>query len=122
MVTHNRGRILLIDDDEPTRRVINLIAVTDGFDLTAVPNRDEALTLLQEGFPDAIVMDFRVGGMEPEVFIEQARAFGYAGPILLCTAMQRDFDLAVDGVLYKPFYPEEFTRTLTALIDSHRNN
>jgi CheY-like chemotaxis protein len=108
--------VLLIDDDPPTTRVMRLILEPEGYALNVVSDREEALMSLTDQRPAVVIMDYLMAGLGPAEFIEQARGSGFDGPILLCTALHQDLGLAVDDVLLKPFYPDELTKRLAALL------
>jgi DNA-binding response OmpR family regulator len=108
-------KILIIEDDPPTARMMKLMLATESFDLSFTPNRHDALPLVETLKPDLIVMDYLTGGPSAEEFIENVRAVGFEGPIMLCTAMT-GVSLPVDDILVKPFDPFELPRRLNALL------
>ena len=118
---NEKTRILLIEDDEPSVRVMRLILEPEGYELDVSANRQEALTALGEQRPALVIMDYMMGGLAPSEFIDNARAIGFQGPILLCTAMHDDGGLQVDDVLFKPFDPDELSGKLSALLQQSRN-
>ncbi len=111
-------RVILVDDDVPTSRFMRLILEPEGYALAVAKTRDEALTLLSKDLPDAIVMDYRMPGLAVTSFVHNARALGFQGPILLCTATRQELHLPVDDVLFKPFDPNDLTRKLSVLLST----
>jgi DNA-binding response OmpR family regulator len=65
-------RILLIEDDDGVRELIQIMLSDNGYSVTATPTRSEALELLSET-PDIILMDRVMPGMECEPFLEAVR-------------------------------------------------
>jgi CheY-like chemotaxis protein len=108
--------VLLVDDDAPTRRVISLIVRHAGYELTEALSREDALVALKDSQPAVVLMDYMMPGLQPREFIVQARAHGFGGPIILCTALSSPPDLPVDGVLLKPFDPDDLLAKLAELL------
>ena len=108
--------VLLVDDDAPTRRVISLILRQAGYELREALSREDALVALENSLPAVVVMDYMMPGLEPRQFIDQVRARGFGGPIVLCTALSSPPDLPVDGVLLKPFDPDDLLAKLDGLL------
>jgi CheY-like chemotaxis protein len=65
-------RLLIIDDDEATRRLFRL-NLCDNFEIIDTADPDQALALAMEHKPDAILMDLR---MPKRSGLELCRAFG----------------------------------------------
>lgn len=110
--------VLLIEDDPATTRLMRLILEGDGCTVEVVGSRDEALATLSGRDPALIIMDFLMGGLGPEEFIESARRGGFKGKMLLCTAMQKQPILKVDDVLLKPFDPGDLGRKVARLLST----
>jgi CheY-like chemotaxis protein len=108
--------VLLVDDDAPTRRVISLILRQAGYGLTEALSREDALIALEDALPAVVLMDYMMPGLEPRQFINEVRARGFGGPIVLCTALSSPPDLPVDGVLLKPFDPDDLLAKLEELL------
>jgi two-component system chemotaxis sensor kinase CheA len=115
--------VLVIDDDIPTLRMMRLLLETEGYSFQAAPDREQALLLLKGHLPSVVIMDYVMEGLAPSDFIHEAKAMGFSGPFLLCTAVHGDIDLDVDDVLFKPFDPDELPRKLSRLLGfSERRN
>jgi two-component system response regulator MtrA len=108
--------VLLVDDDAPTRRVISLILRQAGYEFREALSRENALVALEDSMPAVVLMDYMMPGLEPGEFIVQVRARGFGGPIVLCTALNSPPDLPVDGVLLKPFDPDDLLAKLEELL------
>jgi CheY-like chemotaxis protein len=65
-------RLLIIDDDEATRRLLRL-NLSDSYEIIDTADPDQALGLAMEHRPDAILMDLR---MPKHSGLELCRAFG----------------------------------------------
>ena len=115
------ARILLIDDDLPTVRMMELALKLEGFEIQVSSSREEALPVIDSWAPGLIVMDYLGVGLDPEKFLAQLRAMPFSGPVLLCTAYDQELNLPVDGVLHKPFDPDELLKQVRSLIGPRMN-
>lgn len=102
-----RRKLLVIEDDAPTREALVEALTAAGFELRAAQHGAEALALLEGGFtPDALLMDLSMPVMSgPELHRAlQARPEWAAIPVVIVTANAHDAaPLAVEAVLSKPF-------------------
>jgi DNA-binding NtrC family response regulator len=65
---------LIVDDEEPVRKLLLDAAATWGHSATAAPNPAEALKLLAAGEFDAVITDLQMPGMDGMEFIRKLRA------------------------------------------------
>ena len=112
---NQRLRVLVVDNDAATVRMMRLLLESEGFLVEGAPSREGALVQLAEQQPDVVIMDYMMGGMAPDAFIDAARASGLTAPILLCTGMQGDLGLEVDDVVLKPFNIDDLADRIRAL-------
>lgn len=88
-------RLLIVEDDFPTRRLLKQVLEDAGFQVTAVGDGSEALSALQKsGLPHLILMDLGLPGMHGFVVSEQVKRMGDV-PIIMVTG-----DTAEDDVVY----------------------
>lgn len=108
-------RILVVDDDPNSRKIIELMLVSQGYSLLFAENGREAVARAGEAIPDLILMDILMpimNGHEATRMIK-ADARTQAIPIVALTALafasDRQDALAVgcDGYLSKPFTRRE---------------
>jgi DNA-binding response OmpR family regulator len=76
---------------------------------------DEALRLLAEEEPALMVLDLMLGGRDESGLIAESRALGYQGPVLLCTGISGDPPVATEGVIKKPFEPDDLIAKIREL-------
>lgn len=89
-----RPRVLLAEDDDELRPVIEKTLMRAGFEVSAVPNGSElldriALCLLGERWepmPDVIVTDIRLPAFNGLSLIEGLRGEGFRVPVVVMTA------------------------------------
>jgi two-component system, sensor histidine kinase and response regulator len=124
------ARILVAEDNQMNRRVVEALARRRGWRITTVENGQEVLDLLEHEDFDLILMDVQMpelDGLEATRRIRQreAAAGGHV-PILGLTAHarleDRDNCLAagMDDYLSKPLDPKAFFRTVDALLQTSR--
>jgi CheY-like chemotaxis protein len=115
--------VLVVEDDEPTQKL--LVAVMQRFNVGAVVagNGAEAINLLKEKIFDAIILDLMmptVGGHDVISFVEQQNK---PTPIIVCTAAgpRATADVkssVVKAIFRKPFDIDELGGTVTSVFRS----
>ena len=106
--------VLVVDDDDDVREITQLsLETVAGWRVRAARSGEEALRLLREDLPEAVLLDVMMPGMDgPETFrAMQADPGLRAVPVVLLTAKlqvggRQPWDgLGVAGVIAKPFDP-----------------
>jgi len=122
-------RVLLVEDSNSSRQMLEHILRSGGFDVISAENGVEALEVLQQRRPDAIVSDIMMPEMDGYQFYEKVRTQGrYAlVPFLFLTAREEIQDqvyglsLGADDYITKPIEAEELlARIRTALKRTER--
>ena len=122
-------RVLLVEDSNSSRQMLEHILRSGGFDVISAENGVEALEVLQQRRPDAIVSDIMMPEMDGYEFYEKVRTQGrYAlVPFLFLTAREDLQDqvyglsLGADDYITKPIEAEELlARIRTALKRTER--
>jgi CheY-like chemotaxis protein len=54
-------RVLVVDDDEPTRTLLSVALAAEGYETTAVHDLSAARQLIERATPDLVITDVRVG-------------------------------------------------------------
>lgn len=123
--------ILIIDDDPDFVRITRMILETKQYKVSCAYNADEGFAKLEEGIPDAIILDIMMGrGAEGFIFARKIRKDPcFAGiPILMLTSMreQTGFDfpgerihpkfLPVDEYIEKPIEPKILLEKIEGLL------
>lgn len=107
------GRILIVEDEEKLRRVIELQLQSAGFDTDGVGTAEQAIPLAP--LADLIITDLRLPGMDGIQFIQQLQARGITAGLIVMTA-HGSVETAVDAMkrgaadfLQKPFSLDHLT-------------
>jgi two-component system chemotaxis response regulator CheY len=109
------GRVLVVDDDEDIRDVIEIALAGEGYEVQAAPDGAVALSLVGESRPDLILLDMRMPVMDGWEF---ARAYhempGPHAPIVVLTAAVNagaySEQIGAAGFLAKPFDLDQLFR------------
>jgi DNA-binding response OmpR family regulator len=105
-------QILVVDDEQELRRVIQLILNTDGYETLTARGGAECLQILAQQSVDLIILDLMMPEVDGWEVLRQLRSQGKADviPVILLTAKDQPIDkmlgLTVFGVrdyVTKPF-------------------
>jgi DNA-binding response OmpR family regulator len=110
-----KPRVVVADDDNDIRRLVQITVANAGCDVTAAPDGESALQAVREVMPDLIILDVLMPRMDGwEVAKELKRDPKTAGiPIMFLTSKGQEHDVLegfeVGGADYvvKPFSPRE---------------
>ncbi len=107
------GRILVIEDEDKLRRVIQLELESAGYEVDGVPSAEHALPLAS--LANLIITDLRLPGIDGLQLIKQLQARGLPAAAIVITA-HGSVDLAVEAMklgaadfLQKPFSLDHLT-------------
>ena len=111
--------VLVVDDDIAVLRLVSMILRSEGLSVETATGGTVALELLSEAEPDLIVLDLSMPEMDGRTFYSLARASGYEGPVVICSAYgaQRvKNELGTQGAIEKRFDPEYLVNTVKTLL------
>jgi CheY-like chemotaxis protein len=86
MVTTLSARILVVDDDPAIRALLATVLDEAGYAVTVAPDGPTALELAVAQFPDLVLTDVGLPGIDGPALGALLRGRGFAGPIVLMTA------------------------------------
>src|SRR6266545_6010867 len=117
------ARILVADDDQDIRELIQRVLEMAGYDVTAVDSGTAVLETVPQVRPDLVVLDVSMPGADGYEVCRQLQSTGGAAPpVIFLTAHSRTSDRvtgldlgAVDYVV-KPFEPDELTARVRAAL------
>ncbi len=113
--------ILLVEDDEAIREMVDNYLTMEGFSVTTATNGEEALRSCLENTFDLIILDImipKLNGLEVLKIIREQAAL----PIIIMSAKDSDVDkalglgLGADDYIAKPFSMLEFSARVKAVI------
>ncbi len=119
------AKILIIDDHEPTRNLIETILSRKGYHTLSASSGPAGLTLAAAEQPDLVLLDLTMPGMDGFEVCRHLRAQNSLShiPIIMFTAKSlatdklSGFNAGADDYLVKPTTPAELLRRVSALLE-----
>ena len=117
-------KILIIDDDVDTLRLVGLVLQRQGYEISAASNGSQGLTKALEERPDLILLDVMMPDMDGYEVTRRLRKnpVTAAIPIMMFTAKTQlddkvtGFEVGADDYLTKPTHPTELQAHVKALL------
>lgn len=107
------GRVLIVEDEDKLRRVVQLQLESAGFEVDGAPSAEQALPLATVA--QVIITDLRLPGMDGVAFIQQLQSRGIQAGVIVITA-HGSVETAVEAMklgaadfLQKPFSLDHLT-------------
>jgi type II secretory ATPase GspE/PulE/Tfp pilus assembly ATPase PilB-like protein len=130
-VTAGRGggrKVLLVEDEEPLRRVMKDLLERDGFLVYEAKDGVQALDQVDRHGPDIVVLDLNLPGLDGYGVLKQLRSRPATRelPVMVLTAKGdednevRVFELGADDFITKPFRARALSARLEAVLGRHR--
>jgi two-component system alkaline phosphatase synthesis response regulator PhoP len=117
----DRERILVVEDDAETARLLQMYLEDAGYEVLVTGRGDEGLELAMRRRPDVVLLDLMLPGLDGMEVCRRLRERSDV-PILMLTArtLEEDrlagFDLGADDYIQKPFSPREVVRRVRAVL------
>ena len=115
------GKILIIEDDPDTSRLVGLYLSRDGHKVLTALDGLDGIRLARAAKPDLIVLDLMLPGMSGMEICRELREESMV-PIVMLTARvdERDrldgLDIGADDYVTKPFSPREVAARIRAVL------
>lgn len=120
-MTENQAHLLVVDDDERIRGLLQKFLIRSGFLVTTARNADQARRLMAGLEFDLLVLDVMMPGEDGISFTRTLRK-RLAVPVLLLTARGETsnriegLEAGADDYLVKPFEPKELLLRINAIL------
>ena len=118
----NRGRVLVIDDEEDVLALVRELLERAGFEVITAGGGEEGLGHLQNGLdPDLVLLDVSMPGIDGWRVLERVRAASDV-PVVMLTARTSELDTVrglragADDYVAKPFGRQELLARIDALL------
>uniref|UniRef100_A0A7C4AIG7 Response regulator n=1 Tax=Thermodesulfovibrio aggregans TaxID=86166 RepID=A0A7C4AIG7_9BACT len=117
-------KVLVVDDDKTTRKMLSLILKSKGYDIVTAENGIEALQKLGLEEINLILIDMNMPYMDGIEFTRQVRANNQFCeiPIIMITTeadeeeKRKAYDAGVDDYLVKPTNAQEITESMKKIM------
>ncbi len=111
------GRILVIDDEENIRKMLQGLLEDEGYDVDVAGSAEDGAAILKENAPDAFFLDVQLPGMDGVSFLESLGAGNFPAAIVMSGHATIDMAVRATRVgafdfLEKPLDPERLLLTL----------
>ncbi len=108
-------KIMVVDDDESTRKALKIILENEGFEVLSLDNGEDALTELKKDNVDLVLVDILMPLMGGWEFFEEFKKFNKKTKVIMITAVfkiseKKIEELKKEGVgdyIMKPFNNKE---------------
>lgn len=117
-MTKAAAKILLVDDDDSLRRVLEFQLIEAGYEVVSESDGREALKLFSAKEFDCLITDWRMPKMTGSQLVQQATAISSEIPVVVITAFG-DVDTAVEAMrggafdfITKPFNRQDILLTV----------
>jgi two-component system, NtrC family, response regulator HydG len=118
------GRLLVIDDDTASRRLVKTIFERQGFDVRAARDGQAGLEMAASDPPDVVLLDLRMPGLDGFDVLEQFKASRPSMPVVILTGSQdikdavRATQLGAFNYLTKPVNPDEIVLVVRRALET----
>jgi len=117
-------KILIVDDDRDTLRLVGLLLQRKGYEIIAAERGTQGLEKAFQEIPDLILLDVMMPDMDGFEVLRQVRGnpTTSAIPVIMFTAKTQvddkvaGFEAGADDYLTKPTHPSELTARVKALL------
>ncbi len=121
-------KILVIDNDNQTRRMLLQTFADSGFRLGMVADFASAISIFDVDAPVVVIMELRVYGFDAQDFCRELRRRSFNVPIVVLSTARAESDKVVlletvaDDYITKPFNSRELLARVRAAVRRHNQN
>ncbi len=114
-------RILIVDDEERIRKLLNMYLAREGYEITEADNGEDALELALEQNFHCILLDLMMPKMDGIEVAKRLRT-QKSTPVIMLTAKGEEntrvegFEVGADDYIVKPFSPREVVLRVKAIL------
>jgi two-component system, OmpR family, response regulator RegX3 len=117
-----KERVVLLDSDAVTSKVMTLVLSEAGLDAVVVPLHLNSCSEIAQSHPDLTVIEVELNGAAGLEVCRELRSKGYTGPVIF-TSTKSDIELKLeafrigaDDYIVKPFDPLEFVARVQSVL------
>ena len=118
------GRLLVIDDDAASRRLVKTIFERQGFDVRSARDGQAGLEMAASDPPDVVLLDLKMPGLDGFEVLERFKASRPSMPVVILTGSQdiqdavRATQLGAFNYLAKPVNPDEIVLVVRRALET----
>ena len=117
-------KILLVDDNLANMKVVTFVLIAKGYDVRQAYSADEALTSIEKEYPDLVLMDIQLPGMDGLTLTRNLKASPSTRDLIIVAltayAMRGDeekaFEAGCSGYLTKPIDTRTFADVIAGFL------
>lgn len=114
-------KVLIVDDERTTVRLLRTILELDGFEVVTASRGEEALALIREQHPDVMLIDYHLADMKGVEVLARLRADEYFArlPVIMTSGLDHQEEALAAGAdrfLLKPFEPSRLSAIFRDLV------
>lgn len=114
------AKVMLIDDDRTTIKLIQTLLELDGFEVATAVSGGTSLQVAQKFQPEVVLLDYHLTDMTGIDVMRELRTNGFADlPIVITSGLdvsEETLGAGANQFLLKPFEPDELPHLLRRLI------
>ena len=121
-------RILLVEDDPMTARMVDFLLREEGYAVVHVDNADGALALVERQPPDLLILDVNLPRGNGFDLYRKLKGLGHDLPVIFVTAKGEledrltGLNMGADDYIAKPFQPAELLARVQAVLRRYRKS
>lgn len=114
-------RVLVVDDEEDMRHLVEMYLLNSGFECTQASTGDEAIAILEKEHIDVVLLDIMMPNKDGFDVCKEMRTFSDV-PIIFVSAKGEEWDkvkglkLGGDDYVVKPFSPGELMARIESVL------
>ncbi len=116
--------LLVVEDELAIREMLAMLLEQSGYEVRAVSNAEDALSLISKKLPDLLLLDWMLPGMSGIDLAKKLKNDVYSKkmPIVMLTALGEEenkvkgLDIGADDYVTKPFSPRELIARIKAVL------
>ncbi|MBB6454476.1 DNA-binding response OmpR family regulator [Salirhabdus euzebyi] len=118
----DEGKILVVEDEEPIRKLVIFNLVRSNFEVLEAGDGREALQIIKENTPSLVVLDLMLPDMDGFEICSRIRVDYPNLPIIIVSAKGQDMEkimgleLGADDYIVKPFNPLELVARIRSVL------
>lgn len=117
-------KVLIVDDDRTTVRLLQTLLELDGFEVEVAPRGADVVPIAEKFQPDIFLMDYHLSDMDGVEIVRDLRGGAAAGkfsktPIVVASGLDVEDEVIEAGAnafMVKPFEPEDLPPLFNRLI------